>query len=228
MKFFTIDCQVESKETGRAYPQLEIHEGGYYKDPESLVNLSDSNNLTQTNTVFELHKRAKITDLISWGSLQYPVISQRLKTILLEYNLFDTQFIPVKIKDLENESWWVLNPRYSNEALSLIDYSKTIFGELDPDTRKVIRVFKFPLDAMDWKEQRSKEQKKFDQEYHELVFNEIHFTESGNMYDLIHISPLLNISGTVISERLKERLESEKITGLSITEFEWENNRKSC
>lgn len=225
MNIFTIDCQIESKETGNVYPQLEIYKGASYKDPNSIVNLSDNNNLKQTSTVFELCKHARFTDLISWGSLKYPVISERLKALLLEYNLFDTQFIPTKIKDHESESWWILNPRYSNEALGLIDYNKTIFGELDPDIRKVVREFKFPLNAIDWREQWREEQKTFNQEYHELVINEIHFTESGNKYDLIQISPLLNISGTVISERLKERLESEKITGLSISEFEWKKQQ---
>lgn len=223
MKFYMMDCQVASKETGDVYPQLEIYEGANHKDPHSLLNLSIRNNLTQTSTIFELCKNAKFTDIISWRSQKYPVINERLKSILLEYNLFDTQFLPVKIKGYENESWWVLNPRYSNEALELIDYSQTIFGELDPDTRKIVRKFKFPLDAVDWLEQWRTEQKNFSEEYHELVFCEIHFTEFGNSYDLIHISPLLSMSGIVISERLKERLENEKITGLSISEFEWRN-----
>ncbi len=223
MKFFTIDCQVETNETGKVYPQLEICSKGYYKDINAIVNLSDRNNLQHTNSVFELRKHAKLTDLISWGSLKYPVISERLKNLLSEYTLFDTQFIPVKIKDHETENWWVLNPRYSNEALGLIDYNKTIFGELDPDYRKVVREFQFPADSRDWSGQWLLEQKSFDQEYHELVFSEIHFTQTGNNYDLIHISPLLGISGTVISERLKERLENEKITGISIYGFEWRN-----
>lgn len=221
MKYYTIGYQVATKETGSAYPQLEIYAGGNYKEPASILNLSLRNNLEQTNTVFELNKKAKLTDFISWGSLVYPVINQRFKSILQEYDLCDTQFIPVTIKDLEAENWWVLNPRYSNEALDLIDYDKTILGELDPDTRKVIREFKFPADALDWMDQWREELKKFSQEYHELVIREIHFNESGKNYDLIHIAPLLNQSGTIISERLKNRLETENLTGLWISEFEW-------
>ncbi len=220
MKYFTIDIQVETEQTGKVYPQLEILSGGNHNDPQSVMVLSKYN-ITETSTVFKLDKGAKLTDFISWGSLHYYVISQRMKDILLEFNLVDTEFIPVKIHLHENDSWYVLNPRHSNQSLASIDFNRSVFGELDPDTRKVVRTFKFPNGTKDIIQQWRDEQKVFHEDYHELVVCEMYLIETENHIDFVPISPILNKSGIVISEELKNKLEEVGITGLDISEFEW-------
>ncbi len=221
MKYYTIDNQVETEQTGKVYPQLEILRGGNHNDPQSIMTLSRKQNLKQTNTVFSLCKKANLTDFISWGSLQYPVISEKLKDFLLKFELFETEFIPVEIEHYQSKRWYVMNPRHSNSALSLIDFEKSIFGELDPDSRKIVRKFKFPHDVKDVIQQWRDERKNFHEDFHELVICELYFSENGIEHDFIPIFPLLDVPGVVISERLKKGLESELFTGIEILEFEW-------
>ncbi len=204
MKYYTASYST-GKETGRDFPQLHCttqssaHQISAWEFPDFKPELQ-----------FELNKTAKLTDVLSnaaipgFGFLH----NGRTKQILNGFNLMKNKFYDAEIllpKTGKKEKYDYLH-LCDPELSRTIDYKKSVFYEEE----FVFRTGKIQINSYEhYNELKLKDKEaKFS-----VDLDEIFVTDSFDR--TLDMFVFLPFSGKIyITERLKDELEKEKITGL--------------
>lgn len=161
-----------------------------------------------------------LTDILKMSSIGFSsgsiVISDKLKSILDEHNVFGLQFFKTKVKKSGNyfTNYWQTHV-YEN-PFNLVDFkkSKLLFSNRDENRKKYYEEIKVD----DWVSFISIAK---DLRYPKRVFiDQVKFTE-GLSLDYLHLRHFPN-GGTrgMVSERLKTAIESNDITGIDFRPIE--------
>lgn len=209
--FYSIKESMNVKIVGK-YFQSENIAYNYGDDPKFLNNVYfEKIDFTPITPVLILHKKAKITDLISnvnGGSGTHLVMSEKLKNIIEKYRKEGLQFFKTSIiKDkMEIDNYFSLNMYIGNNGF--IDFSKSTikFRRYDPKIIKSPEIIK--VNSL-------------------IEFNEL--LENRNMFDEVSINNIFlndkvdedffmlrNVFGSLffVSEKLKQEIEDAGCTGI--------------
>lgn len=208
MKYFLLKGASSRKDVGR-YPQTKL------PDDYPLERLHNATGrYTLTNDYFpdiepellcELHPKSKLTDVLSIGNISANglFISQRFRDLLLKFDLMESQFYLGKLITQENElDYYWFHP--IGEGLG-IDFSKTVFK--DDSGNENIRINQLK-DSIDFAEDKNII----------LGLQKIYFNENFKKLDLFFIPFFQYVGDFFISERLKDAIIKNKISGIVITE----------
>ena len=227
MKYFAIESSLNEKLMGKI-PQVKKFKHNCNIDEES--NFID-------NFIFEkieiqpilsnvvLYSNAKQTDLIdTLGDVGFNfgyLISDKFKQILEQYNCYGFQFFKTSIiqNNQENFNYWQTN--IYDFPFHFIDYKKTSFLLKDRDVNRnvISEIIKF---------NDLNEFKSFVNKIHYpkmLFFKDVSF--NGNMHlDLFALRYTEDAHKGIVSERLKNELEKNYISGiefkpLELSIYEW-------
>lgn len=139
-------------------------------------------------------------------------VSEKLKQLLEEFNLGKHKFYPAEVllKE-ERHPYHVLHLLY-NSFIEYIDFSKTVFNNLNSFGKLSSEKFEQKqFESFEEMEAYSDEHWSYNWNYDRLVMKS-NFRELDYCY-------MLNIDGDLISERLKERIEQDEITGIKIEQL---------
>jgi hypothetical protein len=132
MSYYIFKPAVNTSETGSAYPQIQKMVDGYnYKAPNSVHALSREVEKLPTYEpnldYFVVHNRAKLSDILSVAPISGGfIISEKLKNILVNFNLPKHKFYPAKLQYKEkyyNYYWMHIICNLTEN----VDYQKSIF-----------------------------------------------------------------------------------------------------
>lgn len=163
-----------------------------------------------------LDKKSKFTDVISCLSCgaEGLIISEAVFLILKEYNLFSAKFYEANLTNTkDSEKYYFL--KVAGDLTEHVDFNRTVFHVY----KKGVLVKEFKCaDKNDYLVKRE-EQIDFDP-INPIKAVQIFFNDSfyDLNYDLITLG-MLNPLDILINDKLKERLESEKLIGLRIEAF---------
>lgn len=109
MKYFSLTYSTNEKEVGKIWPQCDsVPEGYNYKEllegPNSMTNLTNDEFPNEKPTlIFGLHKKAKLTDVVSPSNISAIglLINDKVKNILDDFNLMTHKYYPAIVKELE-------------------------------------------------------------------------------------------------------------------------------
>lgn len=215
MKYFKIGTITDTKIVGRKYPQLTPVSGIRDDNPLSIQKLSDDYALSQTNSIYEIEKSAKLTDIMSMGLVKYFAINEKTKDILTKFKIRDTTFIPMDIKEPSNSKWFVAYFPYTEHSVELINYDETIFYITDGLGEENHGEFKIGKDEVDkrfvWRKHY-----KFVGEGKVIRIKELVIKKDFQNIDLLYLSPFY--MGVIVSENIKNEFETKCITGLEFQE----------
>lgn len=220
MKYYSIESSQNRKILGKI-PQVKefIHHCDVWEDPNFIDRFVFKKIEIQpilSNVV--LHSKAKRTDLIdTFGDIGFAhsyLISNKLKEIIEKFNCFGFQFFKTYVIH-ENEKikdYWVIN-KY-DFAYNFIDFKKTIFFKKNSLNRDVIEEINFTslddflLKIVDLKYPIT------------IATSNIFFNENMNL-DLFSLRFYENGGHKgIVSERLKNEIEKEGITGIEFKPLE--------
>lgn len=133
--FWVISTQVDTKETGKVWPQIKSVEKGFEEEgqlfnilayktskPQDLVK-----RITQVNTEFVLYRCARLTDVISFGTSSILILSQKAKDIFNCFNLGNHSAIPIQLKNNKLGSHLYYFYKFFNDLSEKIDFKESIF-----------------------------------------------------------------------------------------------------
>lgn len=220
MKFYCIKESLDNNLVGK-YPQVE--EAKYPCDIWTEPTFVDRVNFVHTDFVpltatAILNERAKLTDLISAGIVGYSLkllMSGKLKKSIQTYRSSGLQFYHSTILFDEGEvsDYWVLNPFEIN--MEFIDYGRSEVFLMKNVFNKVERLDIQCID--DFIEQKSRIES---QGYpFSILIDKIELLDNLSQ----DFFTLLNVEGGVkyvVSERLREHIELEGLTGIEFMPVE--------
>lgn len=197
------------KEIGKAYPQLHCltqahaHSMSAWEFPNYIPKLN-----------FELNKTSKLTDVLSNASISANgfLINDKVKKIFENFNLMSHQYYEANIiipksGEVQNYFWLHL---CQTELAKQLDYKRTVFYETEWTFRKEI------IDIESYEHyERLKEQDheaKFGIELDEIFLSNM-FNKNLDMFTFLPFS-----ENIYISNRLKEALENDHVTGFNFDE----------
>lgn len=135
MEYFLISNSTEKKETGVIGPQCMVFPDGYnldwYELPNSMTNLTnDCFPDFEPSLIFELDKKAKLTDFISQAIILARgfLINQKVKEIFEQFNLGQHKFYPATVIHKENKYQYFWLHLLDNDYYD-IDYKNSLFYE---------------------------------------------------------------------------------------------------
>lgn len=197
------------------------------KDPELYKLLMKNGNLkfnmfdllkVQENDLFieklQLKsKSSKTTNLLSMYLTDNLFVDKELYEIIKNSKVFGMLYYETYLKRLDEIKlkYWKIVPRY--EALEYIDYSKTVFidkpQDFEPTSWKYIKF-------------NSEEELMAFEAKNKVILHKENLTIKENCNcDLFSFRFVFNRAvGFIISERLKEKIEREKMTGMQFLEFD--------
>lgn len=196
------------------YPQTtRTSKEGYHVDSfnsELKVHFDNFPNFAP-NYALDLAPKAIETDFLDRGSLDFGfIVSDRLKELLKEFKLPPHRFYPIKVYDSHSQYFWF---HYISNIEKYLDYQNTeieIYINRPPFDIDSTKRFSSQSDIMLFKKSMPYNKS--------MRFKEIHLNEDFPNYDLFEITGAQYF--TLISERLKERLEQGKVTGYETIEYE--------
>ena len=208
MNYYLINNDVESKAVGRKYPQLECKNLVY---AHAIPDFGPSK--IKYNLSFDLVKGAKLTDVLSTTAISASgfIISERFRKILEDYKLEQYELIPVEIINHEQTYNYYFLHFYGLDMVNCLDYQQSIF-----------RIIKWGFNDLGTKKFDSYESyqnymKEFNKEY-SLIAHLDCVVLKEEFYDLDVFSFPYFGNEVFISERLKQCLEDNHITGFSFEE----------
>jgi len=211
--FYILKNASGTKQTGNVYPQsVEMSANYPYKSVESCWNLTHDKfpDFVPNLNAFKLDKRAKVTDVVSVGSIYFGfLMNQKMMSVLQKYKLPQNQFYPAYLEHKQQ----TFNSFYFFHSVGFfdsdIDFQKTEFYVWDRfDYRMNLNV------------DSAESLKKFiqsDKFKHNWVLKTNKYIFIDNKVpdlDLFRIS--FSDPRTYISHRLKTALEEANITGIEI------------
>lgn len=223
MKYYTLNYAVDTDETGDAYPQISDDSPACLEGRKGSMRNLDAYRLTSfvpDLDYYELNKDAKLTDLmsggvpagVSGGVVKGFVVNEKLKNIFQMYNLDSYYFYPavVKEKKVFHRNYYLMH--VVSDQSDYIDFNKSEFYKQKFVTNlgdvKVMSKSDYDEKTKEfWKESMV-----ISIEPTKLVLS----NEFDKKLDLF-VAGLANFD-VIISERLREHLLNEKITGIEIKE----------
>ena len=207
MKYYSVSNSAE-KEIGRTYPQLHCttqihaHALSAWEFPHFTPQLK-----------FDLEKSAKLTDVLSTGSISAHgfLVNRKVKDILVDFNLMTHTYYTASVslpKTGETLPYYWLH--FSQPELTKqLDYQNSIFYETEWTFREnVIKINSYEH----YQELKSYDKKaKFGVEIDEIVVSE----KFDKDLDVFIFLPFSNL---YISTRLKDALDDNKVIGLKYEE----------
>ncbi|MBL7934577.1 MAG: hypothetical protein JNM51_02060 [Bacteroidia bacterium] len=217
MEYFNIEYSLDSEETGEVYPQA-VFENPLKLEPNPVLRANQCfpgelppDNIPPFN-YFILQNEAKLTDLMR-SSLRGNgfLISAKLRELLEKSNVTDYKFYDVKLykKDVEIKDYY-----YFHSACCLsqfVDYPNSEFY-IGDTSKNYIRDLDFVPQNLDDLENLQKQLPYG----HELVCVDYFFLKPNFPFNLDFFRIGVFNFDFFITRRFKEKLEQNKITGLSI------------
>lgn len=208
MKYYLIKNDVESKVVGKKYPQLECNNLVYAHAIPSHGPCK-----MQFRLSFDLIKGAKLTDVLSTLGISACgfIISERLKNILECYKLEQFELIPVEVIGTKQIYNYYYLHFYGLDMVHCLDYQQSIF-----------RITKFGFEDLGTKKFDSYESyqeyiKEYDNNYSLMTPLEyVVLKEDFKDFDFFSFPQFYH--EMFVSERLKQCLEDNHITGFSFEE----------
>lgn len=130
MRFYTLEYKSDAEIIGKTFPQSQ--------EFVSLIPVDHPNHLWSVwgklpDNIYIpdsiLHKKAKVTDLISSSPISYPIISEKLMRILEKYRNSGLKFLPTHlIVKGEKINYWLMNA-YKFDY-QYIDFTETIINKI--------------------------------------------------------------------------------------------------
>jgi hypothetical protein len=208
VKYYLIKNDLETKVVGRKHPQLECNTLGYAHAIPSYGPCKMRFNLS-----FNLVKGAKLTDVLKTLAISASgfVISERLKMLLESYKLERHELIPVEIINRDQIHNYYFLHFYGLDMVNCLDYQQSIF-----------RITKWGFRDLGLKNFDSYESYqayiKENDEDDSLMTPLEHVVLKEEFKDLDFFSVPQFYHEMFVSERLKQCLEDNHITGFSFEE----------
>jgi len=220
MNYYLLNHSVEGKIVGTQYPQIQKMIKGYdMKAPDAIRTLENCYEELPTFTpnlnAFQLHARAKPTDLVSsvFGPFGI-IVSEKLKLILEQHNLSKHTFFKAtlqhKIKSYDNYYWMHIIPDY----LDYVDYPNSNFIIELPLSQNLGAV-KISSKA-DWFEKKEKVKNDNPSKTIYISAKKIKFLPEFYKLDLDFFEVARLTSRPIISSHLADALRQNNITGIEI------------
>ncbi|MDR3328022.1 MAG: hypothetical protein LBT04_07890 [Prevotellaceae bacterium] len=222
--FYKIDTQCNNDVVGHYYPQLSTNYVNNY-NPDSgkgIFRLIDDfgdfaiefPDFTPNLSGFKLVRGAKLTDFISGTGLGNSLImSNMAKNIFEKYTLCPHRFyhMPIHYKK-EPQNYFMLH--YLSNFSAYIDYEKSTF--IEEDLIKKTRGNFIKINSLDdlliKKKEVNKKYKGIG--YYSAIGNEVTMNQEFSSMELDFFGILVADTGTYVSERLKNTIEENGLTGL--------------
>ncbi len=216
MKYFILSNATDEKEIGKIYPQCKGVPKGYtfdwYDESNSMTKLTnDEFPKEKPALVFELDKKAKLTDAISPNNISARgfLVSEKVKNLLNDFNIQEYKIYPATLfanKQMLNYYWF--HP-IKNDFVG-IDFKNSEFIETNLMRHKVKNV---NVDSIeDYNKCRQNKQKKFNLIIAEkLVLKQEYKQLDISLFPLIH-------QYLIVSKKFIETLQKNSITGFKYKE----------
>lgn len=170
-----------------------------------------------------LFPKAKLTDIInSGGGIGFSgsiLISDKLKKVFEKFNLFGLQFFPTFIiqNNTKIEGYW--QTHISEQAFSLLDFKKIKFVfKKRIDEKVVYEDIDFINSLQDFLKCKEASEWPVELYFLDLILKEEEF-------DYVFLPHYINGTGHgIVSERLKNELENNEITGIEFRPIEFSIN----
>lgn len=117
MKYFSLTNSTDEKEVGKIWPQCDSVPDGYkytelIEGPNSMTELDNDEFPNENpNLIFGLHRKAKLTDVISPSNISAVglLVNEKVKAILEDFNLIEHRYYPAIIKDRgpDHKYYWL-------------------------------------------------------------------------------------------------------------------------
>ncbi|GAA0876011.1 hypothetical protein GCM10009118_24210 [Wandonia haliotis] len=168
----------------------------------------------KTPLIFELHKKAKLTNCLSQGAIASGglLIDDKTKDLLADFILIKHKFYPTEIIGKKNEIiknyYWL---QIEEDLTGEIDYEKSIFYE----TNGVSNIGEIKIDSYQWyQKQKAEKGWKFGLNAKLIVLK----SDSKLInYDLFRLFPFEY--KLIMSERLKSAIVENKLTGFDTEKY---------
>lgn len=212
MKFYRIQNSTNLKEVGMVPQRGEMSDGLHMDDPRHLFNQPDIGALSEEVYVpsFRLRSKAKLTDVISFPINSDWIVSERFKSTFEAEEIDNVQFIPIYIfKKDEAHQYFLL--RALKVCMECIDFSNTTISIMKTTWEEEKRIQVKDLNEF----QILVESTRLPQSIKISAFK---ISEKCN-YDFIRLDYTYGVPTFFISERLKEILLQNKITGIRYMEL---------
>ena len=224
MKYWRLYNSAE-KEVGFMPQIIEPEFEGLYTDANQLCN-NYSKKIDSTTIIPKghLHKRAKLTDLMTASFLSGDLFaSSKLQTILNKYSIEGVQFAESEVitKTGEQIKTWILHPYFTN--YSFLDLNHCIFQISNAMGDEVFEQLKFESlrDYREKKETLINESKKYeDISFHKFIsISKLQFKENTE-FDVCSIFDVLYGGvGFYVSQRIADEMLNTKCTGVIFREL---------
>uniref|UniRef100_A0AB33KYM2 Immunity MXAN-0049 protein domain-containing protein n=1 Tax=Tenacibaculum sp. Pbs-1 TaxID=3238748 RepID=A0AB33KYM2_9FLAO len=222
IKYFSMHNSLNEKIMGKL-PQVKevVHNCHIWDNPDFIDRFPFTKiEINPILSNLDLYAKAKLTDLIenagmgfSYGSM---IISEKLKTILEQFNCFGIQFFSTYIihKDKKIENYW--QTHIYDVPYDFIDFKNTDLLLKDRDeNRKPIQSY---LKRVSNKEEFLNMAETM--KYPKILFlKNISFIESMNL-DYFFLRNFEGASLGIASEKLKNEIEKQEITGIEFKPIE--------
>jgi hypothetical protein len=220
MKYFALETSLDKKILGY-YPQIKsfVHHCDILDEAKFIDKfIFEKIEIEPVLSNVVLHQKSKLTDFIdAFGDVGFNfgyLISDNFKNILDKFNSFGFQFFKTYVIQNQNnfENYWQTN--IYDFPFHFIDFAKTSISLKDGLTRKIIS------ECSDVKNLEDFENKIDTLSFpYSISISNIHFNENMNL-DFFVLRYTEGGQKGIISERLKNELEKNEISGLEFRPME--------
>ncbi|MCD8439772.1 hypothetical protein [Tenacibaculum finnmarkense] len=223
MKYYRIKRDLTNMKIVGTFPQIEtaIYDCDPFEDENFIDNLGFKRiKIKPKLAIGKLHKKAKLTDFLSvvpMGFSNKLLVSTKLKDILISKNNTNVQVFnnPILVDNLTNTDYWLVNPvKLSN---NIIDFQKSdIFlksGIFLDDKIKKLKII--TLEEYIIEEKKIEEMGGFP---FNLFFEKIRIDDNTEESFFV-LNNVYGGYGYYISEKLKNEIENQKLTGIQFEEL---------
>lgn len=212
--FFKLNYSTVAREIGSSIPQVRVLNDENYAHKDFYRNI-DFNKKIYTAPIFgpiKLEHFAKNTDYLSHSCGLFEFISNNMLLLLKQFDIFpDYNFFPIKVSK-RNQIWDYFVFSIIGNALEHIDLEKTIFYEInygkeEKPPRRYVTIEEVKH-IEEWEKWHSKDSR--------LRIEKLVYKSTLKNYDMFKGSYF--DSGYFVSERLKDSLEKNRITGIMFEE----------
>jgi len=206
--YYSVEHTV-SKETGNVFPQIS------FINQEDAFEIVDYEFTDIPRLKAQLEHKAKITDVLSQASIggHGLLICEKLKTIFEKFNIMQHKYYPVEVQTKKGSLpyyWLQVNDR---SLLHKINYKKSVFYWTETTFKQGIIELNSYADYVKKKKEHENDC------LWGIDIEEIVLTKNFDRdLDVFCFSPLDGVRGFFISERLKNAIDENKITGIEIKE----------
>jgi hypothetical protein len=219
MKYFFLKESVRTIETGNEYPQIQKMSTMHDFDDDNGVYVFSRITFPQNNPNLKfllLEEQAKLTDLLSSVMLILTglLINNKVKDLLSNFNIPNHKFYPAFVKDIKDNvyAYYWIQTSDERDVDFLLNYSESEFY-IRKDT---IGIEKEPVkinSIEDLKYYQSKLEIHQGIRTSKAVLNKSFLSLNLDLFKVGRFSTYW-----IVTERLKNAFEKEKITGVSFTE----------